>query len=90
MTTVTVSVTALSMVVAVPLICVGLALDWASPRNHVARLTGAALVASGWLVFGIGQAAAHKWWVVPGDALLALAGVLRVLAVIRAIRRGQP
>jgi hypothetical protein len=89
-TVTTVSVMVLVAMVAVPLVCVGLALQWAPLRNHVPRITGAAMTVSGWLVFGVGEAAQHAWWVVPIDAVLVIAGIARVKREHDAAGRGQP
>jgi len=88
-TVVTASVVAITAVVAVPLVCTGLALQWAPARHQVARLTGAALVVSGWLLLGIAEADEHAWWVLLINAPLVAAGIARVVAVVRAIRREQ-
>jgi hypothetical protein len=86
---VTVSITMLSGMLATPLVCIGLVMQWL-PRQHlVARFTGAAMIISGWLVFGLGQVAARDWPMVAIDALLLFLGVLRVHRLLGAARRGQ-
>lgn len=86
---VTVSITMLSAMLAAPLVCTGLVMQWLPPQHLVARLTGAAMIVSGWLVFGVGAAAARYWPMVAYDVLLLSLGVLRVHGLLGAARRGQ-
>ena len=89
MTVTVVSVTMLAALLATPLICTGLVMQWLPPQYCTARLTGMAMVVSGWVLWGVGEAAAHVWWVVAVDAALALTGLCRVRRICGAFRREQ-
>lgn len=89
-TVITVSPLMIAAMAAVPLICAGGVLQLLSPRHQAARLTGTGLLLAGWVVFGMGEAAARDWPLACLNGLLSVTMGLRAVAMTRAPRGERP